>query len=331
MTRRVTTTRRIVQVVFFGLILYAAFLIPHSIGTPLPKIESGTPRTTLYPRDRILWVSGKESVVDLYLPILACRFVAKGGFFKSCALHVLSENITWKTALKVILPHLTFLAVLTFIFARAWCGWACPLGAVQDAFGWLRRQARIAPWHVPDSAQAFFGNLRHVLLWVALAISALIALPILGRVGVNDALFLIYCQICPGRIVFPLLGGVNPCWTDWTNGITTFMTFLGWGFLAFFAFSLMVPRLWCRICGVGALLSYFNRGGLITLEKRASRCTFCGTCRRVCPVEIDRVYTERDNRVVTDSTCTLCLRCLESCPEPGCLSAKLAGLTLTRS
>ncbi len=327
-----TTSRRVVQALFLFFLLYGAFFIEHGLDAPLlPQIESGEPRTTLYPRDRILWVSGKESVVDMYLPILACRFVAHGGFFKSCSIHVLSENITWLTSLKILLPHVTWLAILSFLFARAWCSWACPLGTIQDVFTWLRQRLRLDPWHLSPGVQRFFGYLRHVLLWLSLAIAAVIAIPWFGRQGVNDDLFLWYCQICPGRIVYPLLGGVNPCWTDWNSAITIFMMFMGWAFLGLFFTSFMAPRLWCRLCAVGALISYLNRGGLLTLEKEASLCTSCGTCRRVCPVEVDRVYRDRTTRVVTDSQCTLCLKCVEACPEPKCLSAKFAGLKLTES
>lgn len=331
MTRTVTFWRRVVQLLLFVVMLYGAFLIVHEVHGPLPRIDPGTPRTTLYPRDRILWVSGKESILHIYLPILACRFIAKGGVFKSCSLHVLSENITWRTRLALLLPHVTWLAILSFLFARAWCAWACPLGAVQDALTWVRQRLGIGAWHASAKLQAFFASLRQVLLWTTFAIAAILAIPALGGSGVNDALFLWYCQICPGRLVYPALGGIMPCFTDWTNAMTIFMTFLGWGFFGVFLVSFMMPRLWCRICAVGALLSYFNRGGLMTLEKREQLCTHCGTCRRVCPVEVERVYAERDNPIVTDSACTLCLKCVEACPEPKCLSAKLAGLRLTGS
>lgn len=328
---RITLSRRIVQFVFLVSLLYAGFVIPHGLESPLPKIDSGVPRTTLYERDRILWVSGKESVFDVYLPSLACRFVAMGGLFKSCSLHVLSENFTWRTSAKMLLPHVTWLAILSFLFARTWCSWVCPLGTVQDFLTWLRQRSGLGAWHLSPALQRLLGNTRHVLLWLALAISLVIALPFTNRGGVNDALFLIYCQICPGRIVYPLMGGVNPCWTDWSNGITTFMTFLGWAFLGVFLISFMVPRLWCRLCAVGALVGYFNRGGALTLEKKHQRCTSCGTCRRVCPVEVERVYREQRQPMVADQTCTLCLKCLEACPEQGCLTAKLAGIKLTES
>jgi len=146
----------------------------------------------------------------MYLPVLACRFIAQGGTFKSCSLHVLSENITWKTSIKLLLPHLAFLAVMSFLFARMWCSWVCPLGAMQDAMSWLRRQLGAGPWHLAQGWDRFFRVLRHVLLWLSLAISALITLPLFGGTGVNDALFLIYCQLCPSRLVYPPLGASTP-------------------------------------------------------------------------------------------------------------------------
>ena len=196
---------------------------------------------------------------------------------------------------------------------------------------WLRRQLRLGPWRLSAEWNGLFGKLRQVLLWLSLAIAALIALPALGGTGVNDSLFLFYCQLCPSRLVYPPLGGVNPCWYDFSNGITMFLTFLGWLTLGVFGLSFMVPRLWCRLCAVGALLSYFNRGGMMTLEKNLRKCNHCGTCRRVCPVQIERVYRERDNPIATDTQCTLCGRCVEACPQSKCLSLRFAGVSLVQS
>jgi len=331
MNPRITRIRRLVQVACFGLLLYGAFIwTPHQIEL-FPRIEPGEPRTTLYAEDRILWVSGQQSVIELYPPMLACRFTARGGLFKGCFLHFLSENITWKTSLKILLPHILLFVAVVFLFGRAWCGWVCPLGAMTDFMNGVRKLFGGAALRVPRSLNRFFGNLAQFLLIISLGISALIVLPALGASGVNDALYLVYCQICPARLAFPLLGGVNPCWYDTTNGITIFMTIVGWLFLGFFFAGFLVPRLWCRVCAVGAFMSYFNRGALFTLEKRVPRCSFCGTCERVCPLDIERVYRERERRIVTDADCTLCLRCVEACPEKDCLEAKLVGLRVARS
>ena len=60
--KKATFVRRIVQIFCFVVIIWGVFVYSHPIATPLGKIPSSTPRTSQYERNRILWVSGKESV-----------------------------------------------------------------------------------------------------------------------------------------------------------------------------------------------------------------------------------------------------------------------------
>jgi len=330
-TKKITWARRIVQTACFVFLLYGVFFYDKPVRTPLPDIESGTPRTTIYSRDRALWVSGETTVLELYPPTLVCRFVAKGGIFKACSLHMFSENLTWQSSLREVLPHLFLFLLLSFMFARYWCGWICPLGAITDFLNGVRKVLRIPGWEVGRKTDVFFRGMSHFLLWASLAISALIALPLFGLKGVNDSLFLPYCQVCPARIIYPPLGGVTPCLADTTNPTTIFLTILSLAFLLFFMAGVFVPRLWCRVCAIGAMVSYFNRGGAASLKKDAGKCTFCGTCRRCCPMDIDLGYRERERLDVTDPACIYCLRCVEECPEKDCLEAKLLGITVAKS
>lgn len=330
--KRITLARRIVQVGLLVVILYGAFIWTRPVDSSLfPRIPSGEPRTTQYSRDRILWVSGQESVLDLYLPVLACRFVARGGLFKSCSLHLLSENITWRTSLRIMAPQLFFIVLLCVIAGRFWCGWTCPLGTIQDGMTWVRQRLAMPPLGLSDNTKRFLFRTRHFLLFLTLAVSTLIAFPVLGRTGANDSLFLLYCQLCPGRLIYPPLGGVNPCWYDTTSGITIFLTGVGWLTFAAFFLSFAVPRFWCRVCAVGTLSSYFSRGALLTLEKNNRKCTSCGACRRCCPVEVERVFSEKSKAIVTDAECIGCLTCVEVCPEKDCLKARLLGGRLVGS
>ncbi|MBI2301023.1 MAG: 4Fe-4S binding protein [Armatimonadetes bacterium] len=330
MSNRITITRRIVQTVCFVLLLYGAFIWPAHLETGLPRIPGGAPRTTLYEKGRILWVSGKESVVDLYIPALACRFVARGGLLKSCIVHFFSENFTWRTSFRLMLPHILALTIMCVLLGRLWCGWVCPMGAMMDAMTWLRRLTGRGRLQVGEDQQRFLFNTRHLLLWGSLAVSVLIAFPVFGQ-GVNDSLFLIYCQFCPARLLYPPFGGVNPCWSDTTNTISSFLTGVGWAMFALFFLGFAIPRFWCRICAIGALVGYFNRGALLTIEKEPGKCSSCGTCRRNCPVDVTRVYSDRRAGVVTDPECQLCLTCLEDCPEPGALELRLLGRRIVRS
>jgi len=331
-TKRITTVRRVVQLAFFLLIMYGAFVWTEPLRNEILKpIPSGIPRTTLYDRNRILWVSGNESVVDLYLPVLACRFIARGGVFKSCSVHLLSENMTWQTSLRIMMPQLFFLVLLLALGGRFWCGWTCPLGAIQDVMTWVRQRFRRPPLVLSESVKGFLFKTRHFLLFATLIISMLIAFPLLGRTGANDSLFLVYCQLCPARLVYPPLGGVNPCWYDTTNSVTIFLTGLGWFTFGTFFLGFAVPRFWCRVCAIGAMSSYFSRGSAMTLEKETRKCTSCGACRRCCPVDVTRVYEEKDRRVVTDPECIGCLTCVEVCPEKECLSARFLRKRLVKS
>jgi polyferredoxin len=326
---RITLCRRIVQVVCFVLLMYGGFIWGKGPEV-LPKIPTLMPSTTMYARNRILWVSAKESVFDLYLPALACRFIAKGGLFKSCMVHFFSENFTWRTSLRIMIPHMLWLFVLCLMFGRLWCGWVCPMGAIMDAMTWARRRLGLPRVYLTPGTERFLFYVRHFMLWFCLLVSVFIAFPVLGQ-GANDALFLLYCQFCPARLLYPGFGYVNPCWKDTTSAITLFLTFCGWGTFALFFLGFAIPRFWCRICAIGTMTGYFNRGALVSLEKNPQKCSSCGTCARNCPVDIPLVHIDRKGPVVTDPQCQLCLTCLEDCPEPGCLELKYLGKTILKS
>ena len=81
--------------------------------------------------------------------------------------------------------------------------------------------------------------------------------------------------------------------------------------------------------GAGQLLQ--PRLAPFAAKARAHKCTYCGTCQRCCPVDIESVYKERSKLTVTDPKCLLCLRCVQECPEEGCLEANFGGKTIVRS
>jgi len=66
------------------------------------------------------------------------------------------------------------------------------------------------------------------------------------------------------------------------------------------------------------------------LHKEGEKCTKCGTCKRVCPVQVTETYEMKGGDVKT-SMCTLCLRCVEMCPNEDCLKLNVSGKTLLKS
>jgi polyferredoxin len=99
------------------------------------------------------------------------------------------------------------------------------------------------------------------------------------------------------------------------------------------ALSFKVRRFWCRFCPTGISLGVLNHFThfrwipLLRLHKQKEKCTKCGTCKRVCPVQVTEVYERKDD-VIETSMCTFCLRCLEMCPNEDCLKLEISEKTL---
>jgi NAD-dependent dihydropyrimidine dehydrogenase PreA subunit len=168
---------------------------------------------------------------------------------------------------------------------------------------------------------------KYGLLFATLALSLLAAVPSLAHY--RSSLTNPFCQVCLGKFVSPFLSSASICWSNWNNWITGTLTLLGFAALGIFFLGAAVRRLYCRVCPVGGLSAPFNRYGLVSLRKQAHRCTRCGACARVCPVDNLTVYEGNDlaaaGAPVDACECTLCLRCVENCPEGGCLELTMAG------
>jgi len=305
---RVSTIRLLVQALFFLALVYLGVF--------------GVRRLVIY---------GYEPS----LPTLSCEY---GRPVAKCFLYDLQYILSRDTAghyASLVEPVLFFVG-LGVLFGRAWCGWACPLGFVQDLMSRCR-----AAWGWGRLALSWRGRrlLRQTglgLLLALMGLSLLIGLPSSKLYVARDSLHRPYCQICPARQVIPLVEGrgreLLPI--DRFNRVTVTMSWLGIISFGFFVVGgLAVRQFWCRFCALGALMNVvrLNRWCVPGLQKDLSRCTHCGNCARVCPVDIQEVHQERDNDDVLRTDCHLCLKCVEACPEDGVLTATYAGQGYFRS
>ena len=100
--------------------------------------------------------------------------------------------------------------------------------------------------------------------------------------------------------------------------------------------TFFIRRGWCRFCPTGISISIVNKfkglkwAPMLHLDKNETKCTKCGICKRVCPVQVTEVYEQKSGKVMT-SMCMLCLRCVEMCPYEDCLRVKLSGKTVLKS
>lgn len=202
------------------------------------------------------------------------------------------------------LALLVSLAVLTLLARKAFCGWACPLGATLEWTGRLtRRVFRTSlfegPWRVPAKVDA--------ALKVSLRLLVLTA--VLGATWVTGEL--VFRTYDPYYVMFSAHGHDIRAWSYGVLGAVLLLAFL-------------VPMSWCKyLCPLGAALWPAASIGRLRLHRTEQHCTACGACDRACPQAL-AVSTVRE---VRSGECTLCLECTGACPAPGALGLHLSART----
>ncbi len=324
---RLTPARRVTQTISFFAIVYAGFLAAPALDSEGGEILNPAGYAGSFERDgAVRWVERERVPAPVYMPLTSCYYQHRG-LFSGCGLLFLSESIGMAAPLVKVLPYLLLLLVLMFALGRLWCGWICPYGFLSDLLSDLRKLTGLDHLHLSRRWRDGLVWTKYGLLAATLVLSVLAAVPALAHY--HPSLLNPFCQVCLGKYAAPFLSFAEICWTNWGDGITSTLTVLGFAALGAFFLGGAVRRLYCRICPVGGVSAPFNRYGLISLRKHARRCTRCGACARVCAVDNLTVYEGRDlapeGAPVDACECTLCLRCVESCPEPGCVELHLAG------
>jgi len=200
--------------------------------------------------------------------------------------------------------------ILSVIFSKAWCGWICPFGTLQDWVSYLRKKFAIRESVIPWGLRDKLKPIKYVLLGFLIIIPVLVA-----NAGLHPDFQFPFCQICPAKPLMPALkGNFNYFAVDRVNSITTVMSVLSVVLAAgVFIGVIFKQRFFCMFCPMLALLSIFDKAGIVKLKKRPGACTGCSSCQRVCPLDIREVRLEKEN--IASDDCILCLKCIESCPQ----------------
>lgn len=283
----------------------------------------------------VLLVYGGHALINLsgYLPTFSCGYNSpgRGGM---CFLMPFQSYLARPTAelfgrAGVILLVGTFVFLAWFlVLNKAWCGYVCPLGTLQDWITALRRRVGIR------YSQYTWAQFR-VLTWVKyvlLALAILIPLGIGGSV-LHPDLGKPFCMICPGRYLLPLFNlDTSKLVLDFSTKTMAVMTSLG--LLSsglFLAGAFVKKRFFCFFCPMSALHYLVAKPALLKLEKAGDKCTRCGDCYRVCDMQIKEIADDVTRRSIMTDDCTLCLKCVAACPETGCLKARFVGVTIFES
>ncbi len=343
--KKLSISRRVLQVFFLIIIIYGAYIFKGAIADkpgeaqpqretkgffPALKPSKGSMSSKQFKKGSILWPSGDTPVFENYPPSLVCRFNPKGGLFKACIVHLVSENLTWRTHIRYLLPHITLFILLCFLFGRMWCGWACPIGSVGDFLTWMRRKMDIPVKRFPVAMRKGLRTSSYGIMTLTFSISAFIGIPNYARF--QCYWYLPYCQICPARLICPLFGFIKPNWKDFSTAVSTGFTILAWILLGLFiAAFYWGRRVWCHLCPIGLMNSWFNRGSGVELKKEAAKCNKCGSCSDSCPMGLTEMYEADRNVIYNNKHCIMCMRCVDVCPRDKCLSVNFFGKKLFES
>jgi ferredoxin-type protein NapH len=246
-------------------------------------------------------------------------------------------NMTWSDfisfrGLGFVVGLITFL--LFFIFLnKAWCGYACPIGTIQDLITKFRAKLGIRFSRYNSKEYKLLSKLKYLFLILAIAIPLFMANSFFGAPKLSHDYAAPFCQVCPGRLITPAMtGDFSQFHINFRNNTTIIFSVLGVIFTAiFFVGSFVKRRFFCLICPMSALNYIFSKLALLRLVKDGNKCTKCGNCSRVCDIGIKEIETDLTSKNLVTENCMLCMKCVEACPENNCLSIKFAGIKILNS
>lgn len=219
------------------------------------------------------------------------------------------------------------LVAIAFVGGGIFCGWMCPVGAIQELTGrgsaWLKtRMGRTATrsfdvvltafaivavgwllWHYGSSNFFFSENVSALYVLVGLVVLLLVVFrPHLDRRLRGLRSFGLVTRVA---IILWGIWTTNPGCTLYENELdySSLISLVG-VFLA----SVVLTRAYCRyVCPFGALFGWIAPHALLKIEAKEGGCARCHRCDGVCPTGALR------DGVVDPASCILCGRCVDRC------------------
>lgn len=190
----------------------------------------------------------------------------------------------------LVTAALTILAVYTVINARVFCSWICPVGLMAEALDSIRARLGVKTVDTP----LYY---KYATLAFALGASAFLSVPVFTSFSPI---------ITTGRFFY--FGAAK--------GAVAIVA------AALLADAFVARRFWCRsICPVGAFYAIFARLAPMRIRMNHGRCTGCGKCSKVCVAPEVLEAPVKFGSDVKSGECTLCMNCVDICPEKA-LSAR---------
>lgn len=158
-------------------------------------------------------------------------------------------------------------------FGRGWCGYACWTAMILD----------LLPYKQPESPRKKMGFIRYIVFGLSLIFVGFLFLfhiPGLDRI--------MFWSFIAGNILYYAAGII-------------------------LAIAFQDNRAFCKyICPITVFLKPASYFSYLRVRVDEEQCVSCGTCKAVCPMNVDVMSNSRKRENATE--CILCMKCVEQCP-----------------
>ena len=226
---------------------------------------------------------------SLRVPLLVISLILTGFYLGGCPCpvgawyYLLSEN---KDIFGLVLLLLLIPILFTLFRGRIFCGWMCPIGAIQELL-----KAESINWEFAPATDKLLRKSKYLLLIV-------FSLATLWK-GINY-----WSHFEPFKSLFNFSGT--------TIRIILLVIVLAW--------SIVLGRPFCRyFCPLGAILALTSRFSLTKIVPDSSKCVHCGICVKshCCPTSAIEMNVQDKNSlpVIDAAECIRCGKCINVCPR----------------
>lgn len=182
--------------------------------------------------------------------------------------------------------------VLTLVFGRLFCGWACHLVALQDLCRWLLAKVRIRPRPLRSRLLAWvpFIAFFYMFLW-----------PAVYRLWIGDAFAGPHWELTTEHF-----------WATFPGWVIGTLTFLICGFVIVY---LLGAKGFCTYaCPYGAAFAVADRFAPMRIRV-TDACQGCSHCTASCTSNVQVAAEVHQYGMVVDDGCMKCLDCVSVCPN----------------
>src|SRR5208282_1564662 len=219
------------------------------------------------------------------------------------------------------------------VVGRAFCGWVCPIGFIQDIITTLKDKLDFVSPRAHKSGKKF----KYFLLFLTFLFSGTLGLALYSGTGLEYKSALGVFATGPFTIISPdgtLFGTIPalirlasenivsiiskpPTIQEVWNQLTKVPPLLALRLLillGFFGAAWKVPRFFCRyICPTGALMAILQKYSFAGIKRDPVKCTKCPHCEVKCPMQINILDLSWEK--FNDPECIMCMECIDACPH----------------